>query len=150
MEIIPVVATDVVVETSKRVVRGRRVGRVVEVRCMGPQQQQVSSESVDANMAKRILSRRAARAVRQVVLGEISAGRQALEGEKKFFCTRDFENVEGFLRIPRDAPKAHENFWCQSCHITFYGHGLCWILNCVPLTCENFGGVQQAAIRNNS
>ena len=45
---------------------------------MGPQQQQLSLESVDVNMAK---SRRAARAMRQVELGELSAGRQALEGE---------------------------------------------------------------------
>ena len=45
-----------------------------KVRCIG----RSSSFRVDVNMAK---SRRAARAVRQVELGELSAGRQALEGE---------------------------------------------------------------------
>ena len=34
------------------------------------------------------------------------------------------------LRIRRDAPKSHVNLCCQSCHIPFHGHGLCWTLTC--------------------
>ena len=61
---------------------------------------------------------------------------------RRVCCTRDFENVEGSFGSGETPRSPHVNLHCQSCHITFHGHGLCWTLNCVPPTCG------RRAIRN--
>ena len=94
MEIILVVATDVVVETSKRwfgseTASGKSIAFVAGEWTELLQQGAVHGAAAAAVFVRKRrrehgeedLSRRAARAVRQVEFGEISAGRQALEGE---------------------------------------------------------------------
>ena len=78
---------------SIKIIRGRRLDRVVAAR-HGPWGPAVAfARKRRRENSEEDLGRRAARAVRQVELGELSAGRQALEGES--VAPGTFENVEG-------------------------------------------------------